>query len=249
MDLKIAKEADNNITYLVFGYIRSFAQNTLTNSVIATDIYYLCVLFLFKYEYFDLIGKPQEVKVSKDRLTITNINLPNITSWNNTSYLKNSISSTSNKIITWRIKFFNLKNDETRQVIKESLGNRKVPHQFSIGVVSKMDSQSSDFRFGHNGYIYGIDSNGWRFEQYNDKFVIKCKDYKNNDFKSICYDGIIVIFVLNLKERKISVGSTKTGKLMDIYSNIKIDDNVSYNLAIGLPSYSNSATFIDLQQT
>ena len=96
-----AKEADDHIQLLVFGYIKSIDKANNSRDIIPIEIFYLCILFLFQRECFHIIAS--DISISSDKLTITK-NETAGTNWLNTSYGKVVIPSTSKTIATWKIK-------------------------------------------------------------------------------------------------------------------------------------------------
>ena len=97
-----AKEVNDNVKHLVFGYIKSIQKSNESLITIPIEMFYLCILFLFEKECFEIAGKG--VTISHDKLTITKKQSAN-DGWLNTSYGKVVIPSTSKTIATWKLKF------------------------------------------------------------------------------------------------------------------------------------------------
>ena len=51
-----AKDAADNLQNLVLGYIKFIQKSNESLNNIPTEIFYLCILFLFQRDYFDVIG-------------------------------------------------------------------------------------------------------------------------------------------------------------------------------------------------
>ena len=95
-----AKNVDHKLQCLVFGYMKSVQSSVR----IPIEIFYLCILFLFEFEYFEIAG--DGVIISEDKMTVTKDESSHNT-WQNTSYGKFIAPSISKSIVTWIIKIGN----------------------------------------------------------------------------------------------------------------------------------------------
>ena len=216
-----AKDADDQLTYLVFGFIKSIQNSHDSLSIIPIDIFYLCIVFLFQPEYFNIMG--DGIDVSEDRMTITK-SKESIGSWDNTSYGKISILSTSERIVTWKVKMNKCNPMNTR----------------CIGIVSTIDCQNTDWIYNDVGFYYGFSENGVsvgnRKNTEDAAFLISCADTNYGP-------GDTVTIILNLKDATISFGSTSDPVI--VWRNIKIDEKVSYSFAATIYQPEVSMTIID----
>ena len=138
-----AKKADEDLKYLVFGYIQLIQKTSKKINIIPLEIFYLCILFLFEPEYFVIIG--DGIRLSEDEKTITKGILTTV-GWRNTSYAKNVIPSISGRFVTWKVKIGQFEEDST-----------------CIGITSSVDCVDKDFAFDHKGYYYALSDRGCGF--------------------------------------------------------------------------------------
>ena len=218
-----AKKADNNLQHLVFGYVRSIQKCYKSLNTIPVDIIYLCVLFLFQIEQFDIIGS--EINVSKDKSTIIKVKSgKDNCNWLNTSYGKAAILSTSGSIVTWKIK----------------LGTFDYSGNICMGISSTTNCQDKDFTENAQGYFYAVSDGGTKFET---PFKPRCEDafklrYGSND---------VVTIILNLKDEILSFAVNDRPAVVG-WINVRIDNNVSYRFAASMRFPLDSMSIVDFAQ-
>ena len=225
--LSDAKEADDRLQKLVFCYIKSIQRANKSLPIVPTEIFYLCILFLFQRECFHII--PSDIFLSLDKLTITK-NKTAGTNWLNTSYGKVVIASTSKSIAIWKIKIHKSERDCNK----------------CIGITSSTKCVNKDFSYGQDGYFYVFSDNGCRFKsdidedaskEHNELFDFHSFKYKSDD---------TLIIKLDLKAATISFGADENLKIA--WTNIKIDKNVSYRFGASLRFPRDSISILDFVQ-
>lgn len=220
--LKELQNADDELKDLVFGFVReSKVHHSLDD--IPSDITYLCLLYLFEPEYFDEIGN--QTIVSNNKMTITKDGDDHI--WNNTTYCKQSISSMTNKIISWTSKMGSM-------------------DAMCIGITSTTDCKSSDFSYNSSknpdSIYYAISHAGIGFFN---------KDNDNATFKGmhrISFEtGDTVTFILNLFDKTVSLKVNGSDAVI-LWEDIKIGNDISYKFAVSLINSEDSVTLLDFTQ-
>ena len=230
LDISSAKKADNRLRFLVFGYIKSVqrANKTYLN-VIPTEIFYLCILFLFSPEDQDLIGA--QINLSEDKKIISKDGSAE-RGWKNTTYGRTVIQSTSKRIVTWKLK----------------MGKFKKQNNIYIGVTSNPECQNKDYGGPSKGFYYAIGDGNLDRGCHNRVHDKDCRDCVKAS--SIYYESEdVVTMVLDLKDRRIKFGVSKDvsreKKKKVAFLDIKIDSNVSYRLAVSLRNPNDSVTILD----
>ena len=223
MATKQAKEAEDWLQCLVFGYMRLTQKLNVSLNLIPIDIYYLCISYLAVIEYFDIIG-PAIVR-SEDKTTITKSNTGwrwvRYNDWDNTNYGKNEILSTSKKIIKWIIEC----NYSSTQGFEANM---------CIGITSNFNSEDRDWTLcSQMEPFYAITNQGARYESIYDTESILVDKYLSG-YKS----GHKVTITLNLKNATIAIGDEI------VWNNVKIDESVSYKFAASIRSKPDSVSIV-----
>ena len=190
-----------------------FSFNTITIEVIN-----LCVLFISaSIEFFAIIGSG--INVSTDRLTIKKC--ANSYNWLNTSYGKNIIPSTCNKIITWTIKMAPYEKTQHR----------------CIGIASTTDCTDKDFSTNPWGFFYSISGSATKFTcKYKSDTETADKYGKAATLRYLNRSGNDISITLNLQSRTLEFGHGKHTVIA--WSNIMVDKSISYRFAASLRSKS-----------
>ena len=199
-----SKKADDKIQHLAFDMRLAQNSHESLNSI-PIDIIYLCILFLYEIEYFAIIGS--RINLSTDRLTITKDKYA-MENWLNTSYGKIDILSTSESIATWKIKVGKFNH----------MGN------ICMGITSTTNCTDKDFTEDKEGHLYAVSDAGTIFQSYIGPQWNDALKYGSND---------IVTIILNLKDATLSYAINEKEAVVG-WSNIKIDNNVSYRFAVSM---------------
>ena len=220
-----AKHADDRLDCLVSGYIKSIQKAHKSLKTIPMDIYYVCILFLLQKEYFELIA--DQMNLSQDELTITK-DASAIYNWKNTTYGKMVIPSISKQIVTWKIKMKPFTEERNRV----------------IGIASSTDCIDKDYTYNKVGHYYGISDSGTRFWNHKLKEETSVETAAEYDtFEYHDRSGDTVTMILNLRDATILFGQSEHPKIA--WTNIKIDKDVNYRLAVSLRCQLDSMTIVD----
>ena len=217
-----AKNADNNLQLLVFGYIKLIQKSNESLNIIPTEIIYLCILFLFQKEFFEII--PNKIILSDDKLTVTKQALAD-EGWLNTSYGKVVVSSISQTIVTWKLK----------------INQSKYSGNFCIGIASNAKCVNDDIVFDEDSYIYIFGANGCRLNNDLDTPIIV--DYTDAADRFRYDSGDIVTIKVNFKDASISFGAND--KLAVAFKKIAMNADISYRLAVSIRNPSDSVSIVD----
>ena len=207
-------------------FIRSVQKEDETLNSIPDEIFYLCILFYAVREYWDILG--DKINSSPDHMTITKDELAN-RNFENTSYGKAVINSTSNMIVTWKFR-----------------NNCAQGHWSGFGIVSDTNCQNRDFGKQRDGYYYyAVDYRGRKF--WNSQYDGRGRDRRLHTLRWDPND--VITMVVNLRDGTIQVAvSRKVSDEMErqlVFNGIKIADNVSYRLAVCLKHPHDSVTILD----
>ena len=138
-----------------------------------------------------------------------------------TTYCKKWIPSTSNIIATWKFKINN--------ICKYS--------QIIVGITCNDDCQNSDFTEKNKTATYALESNGdWSIAN-------GISSLEKFDGREFTVDDEIT-FILNLSERKINF-QVNAGQEFQVWTNIKVSDNIKYKFAINLEEEDCEIALID----
>ena len=119
-------------------------------------------------------------------------------------------------------------------------------HVINDCITSSTKCLNEDFSYGQDGYFYVFSDNGCRFKRYID---VKASMEHNDklDFRSFEYkSGDTVTIKLDLKTATISFGTDEN--LTVAWSNIKIDENVSYRFGASLRFPRDSISILEFVQ-
>lgn len=211
-----AKNADDKVQCLVFGYIKSAQESLELALTIPTEIFYLCILFLFDIECFEIPG--DGISLSEDKMTITK-NASSDNSWTNTSYGQFIAQSTSTKIVTWTIK----------------IGDSGYFGNICIGIASSTDCQNQDFSEAPEGIHYCISDSGSKFSsQHRGTWDDKLRFSSGSNIK----------IILNLKDKKLSFSINGKEDMVG-WEKIEVDQEISYRLAVSMRFGGDYITIID----
>ena len=223
---KQVKHFSNPSKFTVFGYVRH-VEKDISSGNIPNAISCLCLLFYAFAEYFDKI--PNSINLSQDGSTISK---ERYSTWNNTTYCKNWISSSINQIATW---IFEINS------FGESRGNYNDPDPYNyiyFALVSKDNRVNKNLYSVDDRPLYAFSNN---LElKYRDQC---CQKGVKQQFKP----GDKVTIIYNTKDRILNV-SVNGNKSTCCYSKIWKRPSIKYKLAITLFSPQASVSLIDFER-
>ena len=215
MDAEKLKLVDSRTKHLVFGFIR-IAQSKLLNENkikiflnIPPLISYICLLYYFIGDYFDVLG--DSIELSKDKTVITKTES---SGWSNSNYGKICIDSQSNAIFKWYLKLNKMMDSlcDAQIFIASDCKITKCPVTWN-----NYSTNYYGFYIG-NGERYGYD-----------------KPYKGPYFgNKIFKQGDIVCFELNLKNDYIKVYRNDDDDLGILYKGINKGQDIKYRICVSL---------------
>ena len=139
-DITNARNADDSIKLLVFGYSRSVNNMMKICNNIPDLVCFIIILHCMNEEYFDKPG--QNIEISDDKSSIRRVSRHG---YDNTTYCKQWISSISNMIVTWNFK------------VERYTGT------ILLGIVANNDNHQNDEftnHARHNAQVYALSDNG-----------------------------------------------------------------------------------------
>eukprot|EP01084_Bolivina_argentea_P026656 49590_1 len=221
------KRVDNHSKDLVFGYIRRI-QNALSFRDIPPLVCHICLSYYYEDEFFSSAGT--EVTISNDRMTI--FKHANISGWSNTSYGNIWIDSHIPQIAKWTIR--------TKSISANKGANDLHLSGVYVFFLSHDGKENEDCTSDEP--VYGIADDT--------AFVIMACDGDHAEIQSeewrLPRDKNIVM-VLNTNDATISC---ITGdKCVEIFTNIKISENIRYKLGINLYYQNDSVSLLDFECT
>ena len=234
---KFLKQINDRTKMSVFGYIREM-QTKLTLPEIPMVICYLCLAYKSHADYFDPddeneLRSDTRAKLSKDRLTLTNVKT-RTEEYDNAlhGYGHQIIPSNKNIVATWKVKvnsvskvIHSLNDDEWRSGIQF--------HFFTL---------LDDYDYGHN--IFGFESS-WVGRTYVQLSLTENLEECNCDY-DIAGVGDILTIVLDTNEKRVLV-KINDSAFHHVFKNIPIGDTVNYRLAVKLPYKGDSVSIIDFE--
>eukprot|EP01084_Bolivina_argentea_P306169 529009_1 len=214
--LKQTKLIDNEIKYVVLGYIRKCEHKLNLFTSFPTMLSYICLSYYSHGEYFETCGSDIYIE-SNDRTIITNQQISSTSPHHfrrseSISYCKMLIESNTNQIVTW-----------TLQLHHTTI-------EACIAVISNNPSLS-----------YGFDSIGniakWECG------ILKEFYYSCPNIRFTAGDKIMVI--LNTYNRSLSMRKNEDKNVHCILVGIEKHEMIKYRLAVTLPCLSASISMID----
>eukprot|EP01084_Bolivina_argentea_P108655 194194_1 len=231
LTLQEVKYVDDSNKRLVFGFIREIeAKCSIQNT--PPLILYTCLLYYYATEYFDKCGTG--VNISDDKMTITKDSASG-TTWNNTTYCKNFIDSTSKGIVKWTFKMNKFHTEKDHNFPSSDI---------CIGITSTEDNTNKDWAFGASGFYYASGNLGKFFQTDNDS-MNKCNANRDSIEEKIKFgESDQITLILDLEQRKI-FQQINAGEKYLIWKQIKVDENVKYKVAVTLRYPNNSMTLVE----
>ena len=230
---QIHNDYDQDIKNIVSIYVKIVLLKSKTATINRNIVPIIdkIVAFYHPKEYFEIIG--QDIEISYDKLTITSSDL----SWNNTTYGKNWIDSTSNTITKWTFKINKLVTGHIDEGI-----------EIFIGITSsKSIYNDRDFTdFPRHCYMYAFSN----FDQYavcNGYTGGRYEYHDTNTYFTKFKTGDVLMFALDLK-KKILFTKVNDDSAEIQYDQVKVGQNISYKLAVTMNDFENSISLLDFEQ-